>query len=317
MIRAGKDKIRPDELSSWLERAIKDFCLASPENTLKNDTGEPAWEEPLVGFSNGADPLYFRIKEDIGPFYLTPLEIFGLAFPQIQTSPEDLTVVSWILPQTKATKADNRQETTLPSERWLRSRHFGEMFNGVLRRYLVETLQAAGFMAVAPVDAPFWSLQESPRYGLASRWSERHAAYISGLGTFGLCDGLITPRGKAMRCGSVVARITLPPTARAYTDHREYCLHFSQDACGKCIKRCPAGALTDSGHDKTRCENYIRQATAPYGRERFGIDAYGCGLCQTGVPCESGIPVRKKAKSLSHRGRFTTGTPEVGPRMDG
>lgn len=295
MIPSGKGRIRQDELSSWLERAIKDFCLASPENTLKNGTDEPAWEEPLVGFSNGADPLYLRIKVDIGPFYLTPLEIFGLAFPQIQTSSEDLAVVSWILPQTKATKADNRQETTLASERWLRSRHFGEMFNAALRRHVVETLQAAGFTAVAPVDAPFWSQQFSPRYGLASRWSERHAAHISGLGTFGLCDGLITSRGKAVRVGSVVARAFFPPTARPYTDHHAYCLYFTQGACRKCQECCPAGAISPTGHDKTRCWDYLREVTAPYGRERFGIDTYGCGLCQTGVPCESRIPVSKKA----------------------
>jgi epoxyqueuosine reductase QueG len=294
MIALNEGGNRPNGLAAWLAREIKDFCAASPENRLKMGTGERAWEEPLVGFSNGADPLYPRIKEDIGPFYLTPPEIFRLAFPQGQAAPEDLTVVCWILPQTKATKADNRQENTYPAERWVRSRHFGEIFNALLRRHLVATLQSAGFAAVAPVDAPFWSQEVSPRYGLASRWSERHAAHISGLGTFGLCDGLITPRGKAMRCGSVVARIALPPTARAYTDHLEYCLHFSQGTCGKCIKRCPSGALTDSGHDKIRCEKNIREVTAAYSKERFGIETYACGLCQTGVPCESRIPVKEK-----------------------
>ena len=46
-------------------------------------------------------------------------------------------------------------------------------------------------------------MKMSEKYGMASCWSERHAAFVSGLGTFGLCDGLITPVGKAMRCGSV------------------------------------------------------------------------------------------------------------------
>jgi epoxyqueuosine reductase QueG len=170
------------------------------------------------------------------------------------------------------------------------------MFNAVLRRHVVETLQAAGFAAVAPVDAPFWSQEVSTRYGLASRWSERHAAHIAGLGTFGLCDGLITPRGKAMRCGSVVAQIPITPTIRPYSDQHEYCLHFSQGTCGKCITRCPSGAISATGHDKTKCEVYIREVTAPYGRERFGVDTYGCGLCQTKVPCESRIPAKRKNK---------------------
>jgi epoxyqueuosine reductase len=284
------------DLAAWLARAIKEFSATSPENTLKNGTGERAFAEPLVGFSNGADPLYLRIKEDIGPFYLTPMEVFRQAFPQAPASPEDLTVVCWILPQTQATKADNRQETAYAAERWFRSRHFGEMFNGALRRHVVATLKGAGFAALSPVDAPFWSRAVSPRYGLASNWSERHAAHISGLGTFGLCDGLITPRGKAVRVGSVVARIAIAPTARPYTDHHAYCLHYSQGTCGKCLERCPAGAITAAGHDKGKCWDYLREVAAPYGREHFGIETYGCGLCQTGVPCESRVPVRKRSR---------------------
>jgi len=56
---------------------------------------------------------------------------------------------------------------------------------------------------------------ESEGYTFASTWSERHAAHTFGIGTFGLCDGLITSRGKAMRCGSLVANIQIPSTKGA------------------------------------------------------------------------------------------------------
>jgi len=137
--------------------------------------------------------------------------------------------------------------------------------------------------------SPLWETKISKRYGFASTWSERHAAYASGLGTFGLCDGLITPKGKAMRCGSVVAHIKIPPTKRSYNDHHAYCLFFSEGICGKCIQRCPAGAITEKGHDKVKCEKHL-QITRDYVRSHFGFEGYGCGLCQTGVPCESKIP---------------------------
>ena len=65
-------------------------------------------------------------------------------------------------------------------------------------------------------------------YVFASLLSERHAAYAAGLGTFGLCDGLITPKGKAMRCGSVVARIQIAATPRPYEDHHAYCLFYAK-----------------------------------------------------------------------------------------
>ena len=38
----------------------------------------------------------------------------------------------------------------------------------------------------------------SEKYAYASTWSERHAAYAAGLGTFGLSDGLITAAGQGM-----------------------------------------------------------------------------------------------------------------------
>jgi len=50
---------------------------------------------------------------------------------------------------------------------------------------------------------------------------------------------LITPKGKAVRVGSVVARLQIPPTARPYTDRHAYCLFFTAGTCRKCIERCP------------------------------------------------------------------------------
>jgi epoxyqueuosine reductase len=144
---------------------------------------------------------------------------------------------------------------------------------------VVGALGEAGYPAVAPVLSPGWEWQES----------EQHAAYASGLGTFGLCDGPITPAGKAMRTGSVVARIRIPPTPRPYEDHRAYCLFFADGTCGECIARCPVGAITEAGHDKARCRAHARDAKE-FVRANFGFEGYGCGLCQTGVPCESGVP---------------------------
>jgi epoxyqueuosine reductase len=275
--------------AGWIEMIIRRFCSESTENSLKNGSRERAWGEPIVGFSKGDDPLYLQISENIGPFYLTPMDPFNRVFPDVKTSPDALTIISWILPQTSETKRDHRKEKIYPPERWARSRLFGENFNSKLRREVVRTLKNSGFNSVAPVDTPFWSWHTSDRYGLCSNWSERHAAYVSGLGTFGLCDGLITPVGKAVRIGTVIAQINVEPTIRPYTDHHQYCLFFTNGKCGKCIRRCPAGAVTEKGHDKVKCHAYL-QETLKYVKNSFGIETYACGLCQTGVPCESMIP---------------------------
>lgn len=281
-----------DDLSDWIKEIIKRFA-ASPENSLRNSSNEAAWADPLVGFSRGNDPLYHEIKALIGTFYWDPLDIFGAAFPDTDAEAHELTVISWILPQTRATRMESRKESRYPSERWARSRKFGEEFNAALRRHVVSVLTNAGYKAVAPQLYPSWAIHMSERYGIASSWSERHAAYISGLGTFGLCDGIITEAGKAVRCGSVVARIDIKATVRPYKGRNEYCLFLSSGECGKCMERCPVGAITAEGHNKETCRNYIDSVSADYVKEHHGLDIYGCGLCQTKVPCEARIPRAK------------------------
>ncbi|MDM8524477.1 epoxyqueuosine reductase [Desulfococcaceae bacterium HSG8] len=282
---------------SKIEGIVRDFITESPENTLCNRACEKAFENPLVGFSKGDDPLYDAYKKHVGEFHWTPKEVFTTAFPELSADPGELTVVSWILPQTKATKTDNRKQQAYPSERWARSRVYGEIVNEKLRSHLVNALQKEGYPAAAPALLPQWERKTSETYGFASTWSERHAAFASGLGTFGLCDGLITPRGKAMRTGSVIVKIRTDPAPRPYKDHHEYCLFFTKGVCGKCISRCPAGAITHAGKDKVRCSQYIRSEAAEFVKSNYGFDGYGCGLCQTAVPCESGIPVKQEMKS--------------------
>lgn len=276
-----------------IEESVQRFITFSPENTLRNGPGERAFESPLVGYSRGDDPLYEAYKEHVGPFHWTPAEVFARTVRDGRVKPEDLTVIAWILPQTASTKEDNRKEHFYPSERWARARIFGEEVNVKLRKHVVAVLGESGVRAVAPVLSPDWQMKISDRYVFASTWSERHAAYASGLGTFGLCDGLITPLGKAVRVGSVVAETRFPPTERPYKDHHGYCLFYTHGTCGKCIPRCPVGAISEQGHDKNKCRTHIRPVTEEYVKSHFGFDGYGCGLCQTRVPCESKIPTSK------------------------
>ncbi len=108
------------DLGEWVVRLVEDY-INSPNNSF-NDIGEPAWDKPLVGFSSGADPLYSFYRSDIGSFYVLPTEFMRGVYPSLLVNPEELTVICWILPQTSATKYDQRKETRMPSERWARAR---------------------------------------------------------------------------------------------------------------------------------------------------------------------------------------------------
>lgn len=149
-----------------VEAILKDFTSRSTANTLKNEANERAFDKPLVGYASGGDPIFEEYKEHVGPFYMTPWEIFALTYNDMQVKPDDLTVISYILPQTAATKKDNRQEDFYP--------------------------------------------------------------------------------------------------------------------------------ISESGKDKQLCKAHLFPVTSSYVKHNFGFDGYGCGLCQTGVPCESKIPLSKE-----------------------
>lgn len=288
---------------------IQNFISTSPTNTMNTETGDPAWDDALVGFAAGADPIWQQFKEYVGAFHWTPWEVFNQHYPGETVTAGELTVISWVLPQRSAVRKANRRSNKYPAEEWARIRIYGEECNAALRRHVAEQLTEAGHPAVAPMLVPNWTIVKSERFSYASSWSERHAAHAAGLGTFGLCDGLITERGKALRVGSVVARIALEPTPRPYTDHRAYCLFFADNTCGKCIDRCPARAITEAGHDKEKCRQHLVRSRE-HVKETYHFDGYGCGLCQVGVPCESLIPV-KTAREALKRGELPPPPPPL------
>ena len=251
------------------------------------DTGETYFDEPLLGFAAADDPLFTKYKSVIGDFHLTPYELAE------QNGGEPFvprTVICWVLPVSKPARASNRAETLYPSAAWARTRHHGEAFNAALRRHLVEHLSAVGHQAFAPQLHPAWREFPETPVGIASSWSERHAAYAAGLGTFSLSDALITPHGIAHRLGSVITDLQIPPSPKPYRNHQANCLFHHDGTCGACIGRCPVGALSRDGHNKLLCRNHVYDTIPRAVSQSFGVATTGCGLCQTKVPCENGIP---------------------------
>ena len=266
-----------------METMIRDeigrFVQESPDSRFP-DSGDPYFDEPLVGFAAAGDPLFTEYKRIVGSFHLAPAELLEGA----------VTVICWVLPVTRATRESNRREGRWPSREWALTRNNGESFNMALRRHLVAFLEGRGHRAVAPQLSPEWRQLDDPAVGVASTWSERHAAYAAGLGTFSLNDALITPRGIAHRLGSVITSLVLPPTLRTAPDHRHNCLWYREGSCGACIDRCPVGAIGREGHDKGKCRDYVYGEAPREVGAAYGVPQIGCGLCQTRVPCEQAIP---------------------------
>lgn len=303
MVRETGDKSLAVRLLSIAAISRVDMCkiteiieawLADPANNgIEPGSEGVAFAKPLVGFAAAEDDLFTFLKADIGwEFYWTPLEAFSCAFPDDIVRADELSVIAWVLPQTEHTRLAYRKAVNLPSIEWSRARHYGEKVNEMLRGYVVNWFEAGGYQACAPTLLPSWSRALSVRYGYASSWPDRHAAHVCGLGIFGLSDGLITPAGKAVRVGSVIVRRRFTPTPRTYKSHNAWCLFAARGKCLACARRCPAGALSEAGHDKVKCKQYIREVTAVHvAQQQLGFRVNSCGLCQTKVPCEAGNPL--------------------------
>lgn len=274
-----------------MERVIRDgimsFVRESPDNRFP-DSGQPYFEEPLIGFAAADDPLFDEFRTIIGPFHLTPAEVMENCYGE--GVGEARTVICWILPVARPTRESNRKEERMPSRQWAMTRAHGERFNTLLRMRLVELLRFAGAQAAAPLLSGMWRPVMDSRIGMASTWSERHAAYVAGLGTFSLSDGFITDRGIAHRCGSVITSVPVQPTARTCNDPWSNCLFFRDGSCCQCVRRCPVGAISREGHDKEKCRAYCYGEVRNSAIELYGVTEAGCGLCQTRVPCESRVP---------------------------
>jgi epoxyqueuosine reductase len=248
-----------------IEEAASIFTDNSSMNKIEALGSLKLFDAPLLAVAHAYDPLFTRLTEEdaVGSKHMLPQEWLEGA----------RSVISYFLPFTKKVREANRTLGVAAKE-WMYGRYEGEQFNNALRKHLVEQLVNMGAKVVSPgID---------PRLAIVNRrsnWSERHVAFVAGLGTFSLSRSLITRYGSAGRIGSVIVDFDIEPTIRQYTAMDEYCIK-----CGACILRCPPFAINEQGKDNEVCSNYLDRVLARYKPR------YGCGKCQTNVPCEFKIP---------------------------
>lgn len=252
-----------------IEKAAAGFIAGTPLNAASEIGLSKIYDQPLIGVASAEDALFAACKDKsmVGEKHLAPHDWL----------PAAQSVIAYFLPFSKAVREANRQGE-LPAVEWLYARIEGEMVNNALRKFLVEWFEQAGYQAMAPgLDTRFAVAER------ISNWSERHVAYIAGLGTFSLSKSLITKAGSAGRVGSIIVSAELLPTPRDYQSFDEYC-----SKCGICIKRCPPQAIDENGKNNNVCAAYLETTMARYKPR------YGCGKCQTAVPCEAAVPAKSR-----------------------
>lgn len=284
----------------FLENAIKEYVRTSPLNHLTAFNNLPIVDEPIVAFANGDDRIFHDLKTIIGEFHLTPREImekyvvskrwrFG-----VTGSIDNVGVISWALPITRETRLIERTSPFGGSPRYNHSRWIGIKLYENLEQYVASLLEVLRCNAVAPTQSKLFEIKEMPGGWMTANWSERHVAYASGLGTFGLNGLMITSRGCAVYLGSVVCDKALTPTPRSVSPVAN-CPFYQDGSCGSCIEHCTGSAISKEGRSNISCLKNLRDEQA--GKViSLGLDkdligpAPACGRCSTGVPCEDRIP---------------------------
>lgn len=264
--------------ASMMARYAPEDPESAKERTMQ------VFEPVLVGVADASDPIFEGFAEPgvIGPSFVKPEGWVEGA----------KSVVSVFFPFAKDVCISNRHPGAASPE-WQYAKFQGTKIIVGFCQMLCEELRAAGWEAVMPVASEGFGMSREdssfagdPDFEISSAWSERHAAYACGLGTFGLSRGLITRSGMAGRFGSIVTNAPIQPTPRDYVDVNEWCTF-----CGACVRRCPVGAISlTEGKGNALCEEWLNaiEDGALYG------DA--CGKCQIGVPCSTRKPVSLKPK---------------------
>jgi len=264
--------------------SAEQFTLESPCNFVSEKVamkpeyiGMKMFDSPIFAFGSANDELYTKFKdpEVIGSHFLLPTEWL----------PAAKTVISFFLPYTDRIKVANAFDYSWPAREWLHGRVEGQFFVKELTIHICMLLAETGYLGVAPsldlrirTGKPLGS-DETTQDAFTSNWSERHAAFACGLGTFGLSKGLITAKGVCGRFGSVLTDLELEYDKRSYSGIDDYCTN-----CGACILNCPVKAISSEGKDDLSCSDFLDKVHSKHK------PWYGCGKCQVGVPCESEAP---------------------------
>ena len=227
------------------------------------------WKTPLVGFASTKDPMFHLLKDVAVPEHLHPKDILA----------SGRTVIAYFLPFQDWIVQSNigRVES---SEEWARAYVETNLLIGEINDHLISWLEGLGHET-----AKLHPSLNMDYENLVSIWSNRHVAYVAGLGTFGMNNMLITDSGCCGRLGNVVTSLELVADERS---GNENCLYKHDGSCTACIDGCVNDALHLQKFERFKCYEMLIHNGEKY--EYLG-DASVCGKCLVNLPCSLKNPV--------------------------
>ena len=176
-----------EELTYALETYIRESSRNYVDEAMAlvpSDVGQRLYDTPLVRVGSADDPEWEEMKrpEAVGHLFRTPKEWL----------PEAVSVVSYFAPFSDFVVEGNKRDAVDVGNGWLYARVEGQAFLTEVNRFLERWFRERGYRAVAPyASAGFRYVFEAgtnaeiadKSLSFTSNWSERHVAYVCGLGT--------------------------------------------------------------------------------------------------------------------------------------
>jgi len=250
-----------DKISNEIQRFVADF--------EKRDGIKSRWKTPLVGFASTMDPMFDMLKEVAVPEHLHPRDILA----------DCKTLIAYFLPFQDWIPESNIGKLE-SSEEWARAYVETNILIGEINDFLIGWLTGMGHETKKLNPSLNMDYEN-----LVSVWSNRHVAYVAGLGTFGMNNMLITENGCCGRLGNVVTSLELEADKRT---GKENCLYKYDGSCTACIDNCVNDSLNLDEFDRFKCYEMLLANGEKY--EYLG-DASVCGKCLVGLPCSTENPV--------------------------
>jgi len=255
--------MHPQELALTIQNTIK--------YEVTNSKTVTRYREPLVRWARADDPRFGELHTHVHPDLLLPHDML----------PGAKSVVAFFLPFEASISRANAKDPEAVAVEWARA----YIETNTLLKHITDTLidHLAGLGIRACADPPTHNFDPVT---LLSSWSHKSVAVITGLGSFGLHQMVITDAGCAGRFSSLVLDADL---SALKPDVTERCLYIANGTCTVCAKRCPTGALlVGKSLDKQLC--WHRCLSNAEGFKYLGV-ADVCGKCATG-PCALQNPVK-------------------------
>ena len=135
----------PTPYPASIIQEIRDFTARSPLNYIPQADGTPVFQPPLVGFADGADPIFSELKTLVGPAHITPAEALAGATGEAPADLPPVYVIAWTLTHSLPIRAANRRRKRTTSRLAALARMQGGALNNTLRDHLAGWLRERGY----------------------------------------------------------------------------------------------------------------------------------------------------------------------------